>query len=134
MKNLIIISDLSKEDFGLIPNLKSHIDQSIIDTWSNLPFLRRTIIITKDAESAENLFDFVQRNKLSYGLEDARITLKENLLQDAKMDLKVDTKIDMHYENKLSRSPSFTDVSLIQSKLINGQLPSPTVTVEEFGN
>lgn len=105
MNTSIIISELSRDDFikaegetmSLVDKLKLEIlnidkdgDEdyflSRISTWSNLPFLGRTIVILKDEESSQQLYDHLTTNlRAKLGLNpQVKITLQANLLSRTK--------------------------------------------------
>lgn len=122
MKNLIIISNFNKSEFNeTVKELKSRINQSNIDNWSNLQFLNRVIIITKNEKVGLALYNYLVNYKIELGLANNNITIKENYLTDGNVHFKhlnVNTEIDYHFENKLSRSST-------QEFQAFTQLPSP---------
>lgn len=122
MKNLIIISNFNKGEFNqTVKHLKSRINQANIDNWSNLEFLNRVIIITKNEQVATALYNYLINYKIELGLANNSITFKENFLTDGNVHfehLNVKTEIDYHFENKLSRSSTMEFQTFTQ-------LPSP---------
>lgn len=128
MKNLIIISNIPKPDFGTrIANLKTIINNSNITNWSNLPFLNRTIIISNNETNSFKLMDFLIQNKVSLGLETYILSIKENFTTISNT-LEVDHEIDLHYENVIKPSNSHLKINTDISAVNQSSSPSITIT------